>query len=103
MESKLLVKKYSKSLIQVAAMRLLPVIEEDFEQYEEETLFVDGSLPIFEVDEFYCPWYREEIRPNFPMVNKDLPKVIEPCENMPRYYPEYIDLAKDICANIFFE
>ena len=26
-------------------MRLLPVIEEDFEQYEEETLYVDGGLP----------------------------------------------------------
>ena len=26
-------------------MNLLPVIEEDFEQYEEEVIYVDGGLP----------------------------------------------------------
>ena len=31
-------------------MSLLLVIEEDFEQYEEETLYVDDDLPRFEDD-----------------------------------------------------
>ena len=42
-------------------MRLLQVIEEDFEQHEEETLYVDGHLTRVEGGEFYYPSYREEI------------------------------------------
>ena len=37
------------------------------------------------------------------MVNKNLTKVIEACENMPRCYQENIALGKDICANISFK
>ena len=44
---------------EVAAVTLLPVIEEDYEQYEEETLCVDGDLPRFEDDELYFPLDRE--------------------------------------------
>ena len=58
MEINLLVNKYFKLLIQVAPMSLLPVIEEDFEQYEEETLYVDGGLQRIEEDELYYPSYR---------------------------------------------
>ena len=53
MESNLSVNKYCKSPIQVVAIRLLPVIEEDFEHYEEETLYVDGNLPRVEDDNLY--------------------------------------------------
>ena len=33
------------------------MIEEDFEQYEEETLYVDGGLPRIQDDDFYLLYF----------------------------------------------
>ena len=84
-------------------MRLLPVIEEDYEQYEEETLCVVGDLPRFEDDELYFPSDREEIIYDFPMVKKYLARMIEVCENMPRCYKDYLTLGKNIGGVMTFK
>ena len=84
-------------------MRLLSVIEEDFEHYEEETIYVDGVLSRVEDDDFYYLSYREYIRDDPSIIKKYLTKVIESCENIPHCYQEYLALGKEICANIYLK
>ena len=36
------------------------------------------------------------------MVKKYLTEIIEACENMPRCYEDYLDLGRNICANLSF-
>ena len=78
--------------------------EEYCRQYEEEkVLYVDGGLSRDEDGDFYGQAYRKEIRIEPSMVKKDLSKMKEACENMPRCYHEYLTLGKKICADICFK
>ena len=36
------------------------------------------------------------------MVKKNLTDIIEACENMSHYYEDYLDLGRNICANLYF-
>ena len=81
--------------------------DEQYEEYcniyeEEEILYVDGGLQKHEYDEYYWPLDGEDIKSDSPMVKKDLPKMIEACENMPHCYEDYLALGRNICANLSF-
>ena len=81
--------------------------DEEYEEYcrrygEEEILYVDGGIQKNEYDEDYWASNREEIRPDSPMVKKNLAEIIEACENMPHYYEDYLALGRNICANLSF-
>ena len=84
-------------------MRLLPVIDEDLEKYEEEILYVDGGLPRDEDNEVYWPFDREDTRYDSPIVKKELTNMIEACENMPCCYKEYLTLGNNIGTTINFK
>ena len=65
--------------------------DEQYEEYyiqyeEEEIIYVNGGILIDEFDDLYYPSYREEIMYDFPVVKKDLKKMLEACENMSRCY-----------------
>ena len=60
MESNLLVKKFFISTIQVATMRIVPVVEDgDFDKFveEEEVIYVNGVLRISrDKDGYFCDY-----------------------------------------------
>ena len=79
--------------------------DEQYEEYcrryeEEEILYVDGCLPKIENDENYWTSEGEEIIYYSPMVKKNLTEIIEACENMSHCYEDYLDLGRNICANL---
>ena len=69
---------------------------------EEEILYVDGGILKHEYDENYVTSDGEEIKSDFPMVNKNLTEIIEACENMSHCYEDYLALDRNICANLSF-
>ena len=64
MESKLSVKKICRSTIQVATMRIVPVVEDgDFDQFveEEEVIYVNDGLQISRYkDGYFCDYMEYE-------------------------------------------
>ena len=81
--------------------------DEQYEEYcrryeEEEILYVDGGLPKNKYDENYWTSEGEDIKSYSPMVKKNLTEIIEACENMSHCYEDYLDLGRNICANLYF-
>ena len=74
-------------------MRLLPVIEEDLKQYEEEeVLYIDGGFPISREEDnlFYEPIYINDRRIDPPMISLEyiLARRMAVIKSMPHHYQE---------------
>ena len=90
-------------------MRLLPMIEEDFDQFveEEDVSYVnDGLKMLRDQDGYFCENQGYEyIMVESPQDNpkKDLANMIDASENLPHHYKEYLALGENICKFIPFK